>query len=94
MWVEQNTPGQDVIQIAIADEANGVTMATIADEDTAPGGTVDFDANNPVDYASGIPIPDLVFGDYQGWWIRRFVPAGTNQSQANNNFRIGVRIFV
>jgi len=94
MWMETNTPGQDVVQIAIADEAKNVTMATIADVNTAPGGTVDFDANNPVDYDSGIAIPDLLFGDFQGWWLKRTVPAGTNESQANNSFRIGVRIFV
>jgi len=94
MWVQTNTPGQDVIQIALADEAAGVSMATIADEDTAPGGSVDFDAANPVDYDSGLVLPDLVFSDYKGWWIRRTVPAGTNQSQVNNTFRIGVRIFV
>lgn len=94
MWIAQNTPGQDVVQIAIADEGVNVTMATIANENTAPGGTVDFDANNPVDYDSGIAIPDLTFGSYQGFWIKRTVPAGTNQSQINNSFRIGVRIFV
>jgi len=93
MWIETNTPGQDVIQIAIAIEAKNVAMATIADEDTAPV-TVDFDANNPIDFDSGIAIPDLLFSDFQGWWLKRVVPAGTNQSQTNNAFRIGVRIFV
>lgn len=93
MWIETNTPGQDVVQIAIAAEAKNVTMDTISDEDTTPT-AIDFDANNPVDFASGIAIPDLLFGDFQGWWIKRTVPAGTNQSQANNSFRIGVRIFV
>lgn len=93
MWIAQNTPGQDVIQIALAAEAKNVTMATIANENTAPAG-IDFDAANPVDYASGIAIPDLSAGDYQGFWIKRTVPAGTNQSQTNNSFRIGVRIFV
>jgi len=93
MWIETNTPGQDVIQIALGAEAKNVALATIADENTAPA-TIDFDAANPVDYDSGIAIPDLSFGDFQGWWIKRTVPAGTNQSQANNSFRVGVRIFV
>jgi len=94
MWVEQNTPGQDVIQIAIGDEAKNIALGVIANEDTDPALTIDFDDNNPVDYASGIVIPDLSAGDYQGWWLKRTVPAGTNQSQTNNAFRIGVRIFV
>lgn len=93
MWMETNTPGQDVVQIALAVEAKNVSMATIADENTAPA-TVDFDAANPVDYDSGIAIPDLSAGDFQGWWLKRTVPAGTNESQENNSFRIGVRIFV
>lgn len=93
MWIAQNTPGQDVIQIQIAAEAKNVSMATIADENTAPAG-INFDSTNPVDYASGIAIPDLSASDYQGFWIKRTVPAGTNQSQLNNAFRIGVRIFV
>jgi hypothetical protein len=93
VWVEQNTPGQDVISIALADEAKNLSIETIADENTAPVGP-DFDAANPVDYASGLALPDLNAGDYTGLWIRRTVPAGTNQSQLNNSFRLGVRIFV
>lgn len=94
MWIETNTPGQDVIQIAIADEAVNVTMGTIGDVNTDPALTIDFDDNNPIDYDSGIVIPDLTFGSFQGWWLKRTVPAGTNESQVNNSFRIGVRIFV
>jgi hypothetical protein len=94
MWVETNTPGQDVIQIAVADEGVDTTMGTIADEDTDPALATDFDDNNPIDYDSGLVIPDLPAASYQGWWIKRTVPAGTNQSQTNNAFRIGVRIFV
>lgn len=93
MWIETNTPGQDVVQIQIGVQAKNIALAVIADENTAPA-TVDFDASNPIDFASGIVIPDLLFGDFQGWWLKRTVPAGTNQSQLNNSFRIGVRIFV
>jgi len=94
MWIETNTPGQDVVQIALGNEAKNVALAVIGTEDTDPAVTPDFDDNNPIDYASGIVIPDLLFGDFQGWWLKRTVPAGTNQSQLNNSFRIGVRIFV
>jgi hypothetical protein len=95
MWMAQNTTGQDVIQIAIANEGYDVTMGTIGDEGTDPALTIDFDDTNPVDYASGIVIPDLLAaGGFQGFWLKRTVPTGTNQSQLNNEFRIGVRIFV
>jgi hypothetical protein len=92
-WLEENTPGQDVVQIALAAEAKNVAMDTIADEDTAPTG-IDFDAANPVDYATGLAIPDLAAGDFKGIWIKRTVPAGTNVAQENNTFKFGVRIYV
>ena len=93
VWIETNTPGQDVIGMALADEAKNLDIEIIADEDTAPSGP-DFDATNPVDYDSGLVLPDLDFGDYTGLWLRRTVPVGTNQSQLNNSFRLGIRIFV
>jgi hypothetical protein len=93
VWIETNTPGQDVISMAIADEAKTMDIEIIGDENTAPSGP-DFDATNPVDYDSGLVIPDLDTGDYFGLWLRRTVPAGTNQSQLNNSFRLGIRIFV
>ena len=91
-WLEENTPGQDGIQIALAAESK-ITMDTIGDEGTPPTG-IDFDAVNPVDYGSGLTIPDLAFGEYQGFWIKRTVPAGTNQAQADNTFKLGIRIYV
>jgi hypothetical protein len=92
-WLDENTPGQDTVQIVLADEGKNVTMATIGDEGTPPA-TVDFDAVNPVDYASGLVCPDLTPGDFQGFWIKRTVPAGTNQAQADNTFKLGIRIYV
>lgn len=93
VWLEENTPGQDVISIANADEAKNTAIEVIADEDAAPSGP-DFDTANPVDYASGLTIPDLGPGDYVGLWIRRTVPAGTNQSQTANTFKLGMRVYV
>lgn len=93
LWMEENTPGQDVVQIALAAEAKNVAMATIGDEGTPPA-TVDFDAANPVDFDSGLTIPDLDFGDFQGIWLKRTVPVGTNQEQLDNTFKLGVRIYV
>lgn len=92
-WLEENTPGQDVIQIALAAEGKNVTMATIGDEGTPPAG-IDFDAVNPIDYTSGLACPDLAFGDFQGFWIKRTVPTGTNQAQPDNTFKLGIRIYV
>lgn len=93
-WVENNTPGQDVINLANADEAKNVVIETIANENTAPAGP-DFDTANPVDFASGLVLPTpLNQNDFIGWWVRRTVPANVSVAQAKNTFRIGFRIFV
>ena len=93
-WVENNTPGQDVVNIADGDEAVDVALETIADQNTAPSGP-DFDTANPVDYASGMVIPTpFLFSEFKGWWIRRTVPANVSAAEDNNTFRIGFRIFV
>ncbi len=93
-WVENNTPGQDVVNIADGDEAVDVALETIADQNTAPSGP-DFDTANPVDFASGIAIPTpFLFSEFKGWWVRRTVPANVTTAQAANTFRIGFRIFV
>ena len=44
-WLENNTPGQDVINVADGDEAVDVALEIIADEDTAPAGP-DFDQSH------------------------------------------------
>jgi hypothetical protein len=93
-WVENNTPGQDVINLANADEAKNVAIETIADENTAPSGP-DFDTANPVDFASGLLLTTpLNQNDFEGWWVRRTVPADVSAAEDNNTFRIGFRIFV
>jgi hypothetical protein len=93
-WVENNTPGQDVVNIADGDEAVNVALEVIGDQNTAPAGP-DFDTANPVDYASGIVLPTpLAFSDFKGWWIRRTVPADVSAAEDNNTFRVGFRIFV
>ena len=93
-WVENNTPGQDVVNIADGDEAVDVALETIADQNTAPSGP-DFDTANPVDFASGIILPTpFLFSEFKGWWVRRVVPADVSAAEDNNTFRIGFRIFV
>lgn len=93
-WIENNTPGQDVVNIADGDEAVDVQLETIANQNTAPTGP-DFDSANPIDFASGISIPSpFLFSEFKGWWVRRTVPANVTAAQDENTFRIGFRIFV
>lgn len=98
IWIENNTPGQDGVKIAIDTVAKNTAATAVADEpDTADAlGTagVDFDTANPVDYASGITIPDLSAGDYQAFWIKRTVPAGVTAEELENTIRLGYQVSV
>jgi len=91
-WIAVQTPGEDVIAIAPGDEAVNIALETIADEDTAPVGPVFV---GPTTYAGGIALPiTMAFGDYQGFWVRRTVPAGVTTAVPENAFRLGFRIYV
>jgi len=75
VWISPDTPSPDTdADIALAVEAVNVTMATIADENTAPA-SVTF-ANTAVSYATGLSIPDIPAGQYKGIWVKRVVNAG------------------
>jgi hypothetical protein len=75
VWISPDTPSPDTdADIALAVEAVNVTMATIANEDTAPS-SVTF-ANTAVSYATGLVIPDIPAGQFKGVWVKRVVNAG------------------
>ncbi len=92
IWIATNTPGQDNIQVALADEAKNLAIETIADESTAPSGPA-FSA--PSSYDTGLALDaSLAANDYQGFWVRRVVPALVSAAEAANTFRLGFRIYV
>jgi len=75
VWISPDTPSADTdADIALAVEGVNTTMATIANEDTAPS-SVTF-ANTAVSYATGLTIPDIPAGQFKGIWIKRVVNAG------------------
>lgn len=78
IWIEQNTAGNK-ISIGLAAEAVGSTMATIANESTAPTG-VTF--SQPATKAAGLAIGDIPAGSSKGIWIKRTIPAA--EPAANN----------
>jgi hypothetical protein len=63
--------------LAIAAEGVSVTMATIANESTAPGG-VSF--SRPTTQGAGLSLGSLAPGAYRGVWIKRTVTAGAASS--------------
>lgn len=93
LWIEANTPGQDVVQIALDPAGKNGTATTIATEGDAPAG-VDFNAVNPVSEASALTLGDLAAGDTYPFWIKRTVPANTTEATPKNTFRLAVRVYV
>jgi hypothetical protein len=74
-WVSTDTPSSDTdADIALAAEAVNVTMATIANELTAPA-TVTF-TNAAVSFATGLSIGNIPAGQFKGVWLKRVVNAG------------------
>jgi hypothetical protein len=71
--------------IGLATEAVNTSMATIADETTAPAG-VTF--SRPVDYTAGLAIGTLNAGDRKGIWIRRTVTAGASPASDAGTLKV------
>jgi hypothetical protein len=75
VWVDTDTPSPDTdADIALALEAVNVTMATIANDTTAPAG-VTF-TNAAVSEATGLSIGDIPFSQFKGIWLKRVVNPG------------------
>jgi len=75
VWVSTDTPSADSdADLALALEAVNTTMATIANENTAPS-SVTF-ANTAVSFATGLSIPDIPATQFKGVWLKRVVNAG------------------
>ena len=78
----------DVIDIAVADEAVSTTMETITDESTAPTGPT-FSA--PTDYAGGLALNSttgLAAGAYKGVWVRRTTSASAASGSISNTLKV------
>jgi hypothetical protein len=77
------TTAASQLDIAVAAEAAGATMATIANEGAAPTG-VTF--SHPTTYAAGLQLNGsggLTAGQARGVWIRRTVNAGASAETAH-----------
>lgn len=75
VWISPDTPSADTdADIALATEAVGVDMATIATETTAPSGVTFTNAADS--YANGLQIPDIPNGSRKGIWLKLVVNAG------------------
>lgn len=83
-----STSATEEIDIGIAAEAVNVSMATIANESTAPT-SVTFTHPSAAGTLKINSTTGLTAGSYRGVWLRRSVTAGTT-AQANNVCTISV----
>lgn len=79
VWIVTEASASADIEIAPADEAVGVTMETIADENTAPSGPTFQEAPNK---AGGVSLGTIPAGSRRGVWVRRIVAAATPAANA------------
>jgi hypothetical protein len=93
LWIAQNTPGQDVIGIALDAVGKNSAPSIIADEGTAPTGAA-FDSANPASEATALQVGDLAAGEFYPFWIRRTVPEKTTQAQVNDDFQLGMSAYI
>jgi hypothetical protein len=87
VWVSQNTPAGDEIDIGLGTAAIGATEQTIGNETTAPSG-VTF--SHPITYGTGLAIGNIAAGSYKALWQRRIVPANTRGTVISNSAVIAV----
>lgn len=79
VWIVDESNASADIELAVADEAVGVTMETIADENTAPAGPAFVEAPNK---AGGLALGTIPAGSRRGFWVRRIVAAATPADDA------------
>ena len=90
LWIDTNTPGQDVIQIALDPTGKGGPAVDGSPEGTTPPG-VDFTLANPIDEASALDLGDLAAGENYPFWVRRTVPAETDVATPANTVQLAFK---
>ena len=86
VWIQDEASSSADIEIAIAAEGVGVTMATIANEITAPSGVSFVEAPNK---AGGITLPNIPSSSRKGIWVKRII-APTTTAAAARTFTLRV----
>jgi hypothetical protein len=87
LWITQDADSDDdATAVALADEAVGSAMESIADEITPPSGP-EFTA--PTTKEAGLTIGDIPAGSFKGIWIRRTITEG---AAADDSVTFKVRV--
>lgn len=87
IWLDENTPAGDTIEIGLDPAGLNSTAATIPDGQTAPAG-VTFSA--PSSYATALVMGNIPAGQHYAFWQRRTVPPETRGTVISNGAVIGI----
>jgi hypothetical protein len=88
LWIQSNTPDTDTaVQMALAGAGSNATMATIANESTAPADGASFSSASS--FGTGLNVGTLAAGQRYGVWIKRIVNVG---AAAFNNDTFTLRV--
>lgn len=83
----QTSSGDTSVEIAVADEAKNTAIEVLANEETAPGGGVTF--STPANFAAGIALGSLDFGDERGFWAKYIV--GSSAAAVLDQYTLGIQ---
>jgi hypothetical protein len=87
IYVQTNTPSADTtIDLALGTSATNATEQTIANETTAPTG-VSW-VTTATNYATGVALSDIPFGQHRAVWVRRTVNAGAAAAADSFTLRV------
>jgi hypothetical protein len=82
IWISTDNSGADAsIAISLATQGINGTAATIANEDTAPGGQ---SFTSPTTEGGALTIGNIPAGQHQAVWVRRTITSGAAASNNNN----------
>jgi hypothetical protein len=89
IWIPQNTPGQDEIDIALGSSAVNGTEQTVANESTSPTSVTFVQANSE---GTAINCGNLPAGQHRAIWLRRNVPVSA-AFFPNNTYQLQVSLY-
>lgn len=90
LWISQNTPADDKVEIGLGTAAVNADEQQITDENTAPTSVV-FDVHNSE--ATALSLPNIPPQQKKAVWIRRTVPPGTLSPHLENTYKLQVRFY-
>lgn len=91
IWIHQNTPADDVVEIGLGNATINNTESTITNENTAPSPAIAFSVA-PTEQ-DALYVGDLPPLGRKSIWVRRTVPAAASSPHLSNSYQLKVKFF-